>query len=79
MKQKRDIKTRHITKYKVRLNVHGGQQQCGINYFDTYVLVVTWTSVKLILVVAILNAWAIRQSADARWVKGNPCVETPQE
>eukprot|EP00957_Ditylum_brightwellii_P144037 10975346-Ditylum_brightwellii.AAC.1 len=44
MKQKRDIKTRQVTKYKTRLNVHGGQQEYGINYFDTYVPVVTWTS-----------------------------------
>eukprot|EP00957_Ditylum_brightwellii_P170661 12990708-Ditylum_brightwellii.AAC.1 len=61
MKQKRDIKTREITKYKARLNVHGGQQQYRINYFDTYVPVVTWASVRLILVIAILNAWATRQ------------------
>eukprot|EP00957_Ditylum_brightwellii_P161074 12263570-Ditylum_brightwellii.AAC.1 len=27
MKQKRNIKTRQVTKYKARLNVHGGQQQ----------------------------------------------------
>ena len=61
MKRKRDIKTRKVTKYKARLNVHGGQQEYRVNYFDTYAPVVTWTSVRLILVMAILNAWATRQ------------------
>eukprot|EP00957_Ditylum_brightwellii_P144572 11012538-Ditylum_brightwellii.AAC.1 len=61
MKRKRDIKTKQITKYKPRLNVHGGQQQYRIHYFDTYAPVVTWTLVRLILVVAILDAWATRQ------------------
>eukprot|EP00957_Ditylum_brightwellii_P191729 14595772-Ditylum_brightwellii.AAC.1 len=61
MRCKRDIKTRKITKYKVRLNVHSGQQECGINYFDTYAPVVTWSSIHLILVMAILNACATRQ------------------
>eukprot|EP00957_Ditylum_brightwellii_P032649 2475082-Ditylum_brightwellii.AAC.1 len=60
MKQKMDIKTRQITKYKARLNVHGGQQQYRINYVDTYAPVVTWSSVRLILAMAILNAWATR-------------------
>eukprot|EP00957_Ditylum_brightwellii_P164289 12507552-Ditylum_brightwellii.AAC.1 len=61
MKQKRDIKARKITKYKTRLNVHGGQQKYGINYFDTYAPVVTWPSVRLILGMAILNPWGTKQ------------------
>ena len=36
MKRKEDIKTQKIIKHKARLNVHGGQQQYGINYFETY-------------------------------------------
>jgi hypothetical protein len=32
MKRKRDLVTRQIYKHKARLNVHGGQQQFGVNY-----------------------------------------------
>eukprot|EP00957_Ditylum_brightwellii_P133588 10185446-Ditylum_brightwellii.AAC.1 len=46
MKRKRDIKTRQITNYKARLNVHGEQQQHGINCFDTYAPVVTWALIS---------------------------------
>ena len=41
MKRKRDIKTRKVYKHKARLTVHGGQQTHGINYWETYVPVVT--------------------------------------
>jgi hypothetical protein len=44
MKRKRDIKTRKVYKWKARLNVHGGKQKFGVNYFETYAPVVTWTS-----------------------------------
>eukprot|EP00957_Ditylum_brightwellii_P122530 9344192-Ditylum_brightwellii.AAC.1 len=57
MKCKKDIKVRKIAKYKDRLNVHGGQQEYGMNYFDTYAPVVTWSSARLILVMVILNTW----------------------
>eukprot|EP00957_Ditylum_brightwellii_P077613 5898011-Ditylum_brightwellii.AAC.1 len=62
MKHKKDNKTRKVTNYKARINVHDGQQQYGINYFDTHAPVVTWPSVRLILVLAILNSWATRQA-----------------
>ena len=32
MKRKRRIKSQEIYKWKVQLNVHGGQQPYGINY-----------------------------------------------
>eukprot|EP00957_Ditylum_brightwellii_P140489 10703659-Ditylum_brightwellii.AAC.1 len=35
-KQKRDIRIREVLKYKAWLNMHGGQQQYGVLYFDTY-------------------------------------------
>eukprot|EP00957_Ditylum_brightwellii_P107297 8187301-Ditylum_brightwellii.AAC.2 len=44
MQHKREIKTRWVAKYKARLNVHCGQQQYGINCFDTYAPEVTWLS-----------------------------------
>ena len=61
MKRKRDIKTRAIIKYKARLNVHGGQQQYGINYFETYAPVVNWFAVRLLLALSLLFGWQTRQ------------------
>jgi hypothetical protein len=61
MKRKRDIKTQKVNKYKARLNVHGGKQEYAINYFETYAPVVTWFSIRLLLVLSILNKWYTRQ------------------
>ena len=41
-----------LNKHKSRLCDHGGQQTWGQYYRDTYDPVVTWSSVRLILVVA---------------------------
>ena len=37
-----------IAKYKARLNVHGGQTQKGIHYWDTYAPVVQWLTVSVL-------------------------------
>ncbi|MFM8435194.1 MAG: reverse transcriptase domain-containing protein [Planctomycetia bacterium] len=57
MKRKRDIKTRKVYKCKARLNVHGGKQKFGVNYFETYAPVVTWTSIRIVLILSIINNW----------------------
>jgi hypothetical protein len=41
MWHKRDLTTNKIIKHKARLNLHGGKQVYGINYFETYAPVVT--------------------------------------
>jgi hypothetical protein len=41
MKRKRNLKTNQVYKHKARLNVHGGQQQYGKDYWETYAPVVT--------------------------------------
>lgn len=61
MRQKKDLTTNEITKYKARLNVHGGKQTFGINYFDTYVPVATWFAIRLLMVFAILFGWHLWQ------------------
>ena len=33
MRRKRDLVTNEITKHKARLNLHGGMQELGVNYF----------------------------------------------
>lgn len=61
MKRKRDIVTQKILKHKARLTIHGGQQEYGINYTETYSPVVNWTSVRFLLAMAKLNKWHTRQ------------------
>ena len=61
MKRKRDITTRKVFKWKARLNIHGGQQEYGVNYFETYSPVVNWFSVRTLLAMALLNKWHSRQ------------------
>ena len=61
MKRKRDIKTQQVYKHKARLNIHGGQQEYGVHYNETYSPVVSWFSVRLLLIMAKLNKWHTRQ------------------
>ena len=41
-----------IRKYKARLCVRDDQQEHGIDYFDTYAPAVSWTTVRLLLILA---------------------------
>ncbi len=61
MRCKRNLTTNEITKYKSRLNLHGGKQVHGMNYFDTYATVVTWFAIRIITIIAILFTLAFRQ------------------
>ena len=54
MRCKRRINTQEVYKWKARLNVHGGQQEYGIHYWDTYALVVTWQTIRLFLIISLL-------------------------
>ena len=55
MKRKRDIVTRKVYKWKARLNVHGGQQEYGVNYLETYSPVVNWFYIRTLLTIAFIN------------------------
>jgi histone deacetylase 1/2 len=61
IKRKREIATGKVYKWKARLNVHGGQQEYGVNYFETYSPIVQWFTVRMVMVMAIVNKWATRQ------------------
>jgi hypothetical protein len=61
MKRKRRILSREVYKWKARLNAHGGQQEHGINFWETYSPVVNWFSIRLFLVISILRNWETRQ------------------
>ena len=55
MKRKMEIISRKIYKWKVRLNLHGGQQEKGVNYNNTYSPVVGWFSICLLLALSLLS------------------------
>ena len=61
MKRKRRLDTQEVYKHKARLTVHGGQQQHGINFWETYAPVVSWSSIRLFLTHAIRRGWHTRQ------------------
>ena len=61
MRRKRRINTQEVYKWKARLNVHGGQQEHGVHYWDTYAPVVTWQTVCLFSVLSLLLGWQSRQ------------------
>jgi hypothetical protein len=61
MKRKRRIDTRAVYKWKARLTVHGGKQKQGVNFWETYAPVVNWTSIRLHLILSILNNFRTRQ------------------
>ena len=61
MRRKRNLTTNAIVKYKARLNLHGGKQIYGMNYYETYAPVVTWFAIRLLLIIAILLSLALRQ------------------
>jgi hypothetical protein len=48
-------------KAQARLNLHGGKQEFGTNYYETYAPVVTWFAIRLLIVFGILFHWALCQ------------------
>ena len=44
-----------LTKYKARLCCHGGQQELGVNYWNTYAPVVSWSSIRILMALARLH------------------------
>jgi hypothetical protein len=61
MRRKRRIDTREVYKWKARLNIDGSKQTKGVNYWETYAPVATWSSIRLILIHTLLNGWCTRQ------------------
>jgi hypothetical protein len=61
MRRKHNLTTGEVIKYKARLNLHGGMQEYGVNYYDTHAPVLTWFAIRLLLVFGILFNQAMRQ------------------
>jgi hypothetical protein len=60
-KRKRRIDTRKVYKHKARLNILGGQQTHGVNYWETFSPVVNWFSIRLCMIFALIFDWYTRQ------------------
>jgi len=61
VRHKRNLKTGEIAKHKARLNLHGGKQEFGMTYYDTYAPVVTWFAIRLMIVFGIIFSWSLQQ------------------
>ena len=61
MRRKRRITTQEIYKWKARLTIHGGKQEYGVNYWETYSPIVKWSTICFFLTLAILGGWTTSQ------------------
>ena len=57
MRRKREVSTGKIKKYKARMNLDGSRMKKGIDYDLTYAPVVRWSSIRLTLILSLLNDW----------------------
>lgn len=49
-----------IMKYKARLCAHGGMQQWGVDYWETYAPVVNWLCVRALLILSVIHGYHSR-------------------
>jgi hypothetical protein len=49
-RRKRRIVTQEVYKWKARLNLHGGRQTKGFNYWEAYSPVVGWSTICMFLI-----------------------------
>jgi len=61
MRRKRHLTTNQVKSHKARLNLHGGKQIYGMNYFESYAPVVTWFAIRLMIIFGIIFGWYLRQ------------------
>ena len=41
--------------------MHGGQQEYGIHYWETYTPVVTWQTLRVFMILSMIHGWASHQ------------------
>ena len=60
MKRKRNPLGEAV-KYKARLCAHGGQTMQGIHHTNTFAPVVSWTTMRFLLILSLVHNWHTRQ------------------
>ena len=50
--------TRKPIKYEARLNIQGGKQEYGLNYYDVFLSLITWTSLQILLILSNIFTWS---------------------
>ena len=60
-REKETLVKSQVYKWKARLNAHGGQQEYGVDYLETYSPVITWFSIRTLLNLVSINKWHSRQ------------------
>ncbi len=61
MRRKRDARTGRIKKYKARLNIDGSRMRRGVRFIETYSLVASWNSVRMLLTMTAVHEWHTKQ------------------
>jgi hypothetical protein len=61
MKRKRGIATREIYKWKARLNIDGFKQEEGVNFWESFAPVASWSTIRMVLILALIYRWDTRQ------------------
>ena len=57
LKRKRDVSTGEIKRYKARLNLDGSRMEQGVDYQLTYAPVAKWQTIRLCMILSIINGW----------------------
>ena len=57
MQRKRQLKSWGICKWKARLTLDGSRQRKGQDYWDTYAPVASWPTIRMVLIIALINGW----------------------
>jgi hypothetical protein len=59
--RKHNLTMNKVKSHKARLNLHGRKQVYGENYFETYAPVVTWFTIRLMIIFGIIFCLALCQ------------------
>ena len=55
------IATWEVYKWKACLNLHGGKQEYGVNYWETYEATLAWPHICFMLTMAMIKSWHTQQ------------------
>ncbi len=61
VKRKKKIATREIYKWKARLNIDGSKQEEGVKFWETFMPVASWSTIRMVLILDLIHKWDTRQ------------------